>query len=82
MTYAGNFEADFADEIGKYIPNLKIFAKSLCRNATEAEDLLQDSLLRAWSASPAAIADTSAAHSSTARSSWASAMTMASRICS
>lgn len=50
MTYAGNFEADFADEIGKYIPNLKVFAKSLCRNATEAEDLLQDSLLRAWAA--------------------------------
>lgn len=50
MEYAGKFETYFTHEVEKLIPNLKIFAKSLCRNATEAEDLLQDSLLRAWAA--------------------------------
>ena len=35
------------DEIISYIPSLRLFARSLCRNATEADDLVQETLLRA-----------------------------------
>jgi RNA polymerase sigma-70 factor, ECF subfamily len=37
----GNFNALLEDEI----PKLRRYARALCRNATEADDLLQDSLL-------------------------------------
>jgi RNA polymerase sigma-70 factor (ECF subfamily) len=36
------------DEIITYIPALRAFALSLCRNADRADDLVQDTLVRAW----------------------------------
>ena len=38
----------FRDEIVRLTPRLRLFARSLCHDATEAEDLLQDTLLKAW----------------------------------
>lgn len=35
------------EEIVSYIPALRVFARSLCRNVVEADDLVQETLLRA-----------------------------------
>ncbi|MEH0070139.1 sigma-70 family RNA polymerase sigma factor [Pannonibacter sp. Pt2-lr] len=35
------------EEVVSYIPALRIFARSLCRNPVEADDLVQETLLRA-----------------------------------
>lgn len=35
------------DEIISYIPGLRVYARGLCRNASEADDLVQETLLRA-----------------------------------
>ena len=35
------------EEIISFIPSLRLFARSLCRNVTEADDLVQETLLRA-----------------------------------
>lgn len=32
------------------LPSLRAFARSLCRNAVEADDLVQETMLKAWSA--------------------------------
>lgn len=32
------------------LPSLRAFARSLCRNAAEADDLVQETMLKAWSA--------------------------------
>lgn len=39
--------ADCTDEIVAYIPALRVFARSLCRNVVEADDLVQETLVRA-----------------------------------
>jgi RNA polymerase sigma-70 factor (ECF subfamily) len=36
------------DDLIKAIPSLRAFAISLCRNRTEADDLVQETLIRAW----------------------------------
>lgn len=45
MMVAGNFKDDLVAEI----PSLRAFAASLCGSVTLADDLVQDTLLRAWS---------------------------------
>jgi RNA polymerase sigma-70 factor (ECF subfamily) len=39
----------FRDSLVSAIPNLRAFAISLCRDATRADDLVQETLLKAWS---------------------------------
>lgn len=38
--------ADHAEEVVGYLPALRIFARSLCRDAVEADDLVQETLVR------------------------------------
>jgi len=38
----------FKAELVQLIPHMRAFARSLCSNPTEAEDLAQDALLKAW----------------------------------
>ncbi len=40
---------DFADEMTASIPALRSFARSLCRHRDMAEDLVQETMVRAWS---------------------------------
>lgn len=46
-TKAAACAASYADEIVTYIPALRVFARSLCRDAVEADDLVQETLVRA-----------------------------------
>lgn len=39
---------DFRDDLLALIPQMRAFARSLCRDATEAEDLAQEALAKAW----------------------------------
>ncbi len=41
---------EFKLELVAVLPALRAFARSLCRNATEADDLVQETMLKAWSA--------------------------------
>jgi RNA polymerase sigma-70 factor (ECF subfamily) len=41
-------EADFKAELIALIPHMRAFARSLCNNPAEAEDLAQDALAKAW----------------------------------
>ncbi|MCG6856633.1 MAG: RNA polymerase sigma factor [Salaquimonas sp.] len=41
---------DFGDRIVALLPGLRRFARSLCRNSVEADDLVQDSMMRALAA--------------------------------
>lgn len=41
--------ADPRDDLPRHIPALRAFAVSLTRNMTEADDLVQDTILKAWS---------------------------------
>lgn len=41
--------ADPRDALELHIPALRAFAISLCRNGAEADDLVQETLLKAWS---------------------------------
>lgn len=41
--------ADPRDEILEHLPSLRAFALSLCRDATLADDLVQNTVLKAWS---------------------------------
>lgn len=43
---AAGYAADYADAVVSHIPALRVFARSLCRNPVEADDLVQDTLLR------------------------------------
>jgi RNA polymerase sigma-70 factor, ECF subfamily len=36
------------DELGKLVPNLRAFARSLCGNPDHADDLVQETLVKAW----------------------------------
>jgi RNA polymerase sigma-70 factor (ECF subfamily) len=40
--------ATLRDDLVKAIPSLRAFAISLCHNRTEADDLVQETLIRAW----------------------------------
>lgn len=40
--------ATLRDDLIKSIPSLRAFAISLCHNRTEADDLVQETLIRAW----------------------------------
>jgi len=42
-------ERDFKAELIALIPYMRAFARTLCRDATFADDLAQDALARAWS---------------------------------
>lgn len=43
-------EAAFKHELTALIPHLRAFSRSLCGNATLADDVAQDALLKAWNA--------------------------------
>lgn len=45
-----NTQTCFVDRLEALIPELRAFARSLCRDAVLADDLVQDACLRAWSA--------------------------------
>jgi RNA polymerase sigma-70 factor (ECF subfamily) len=36
------------DQLAALVPNLRAFAKSLCGSADQADDLVQDTLIKAW----------------------------------
>src|SRR5580704_318575 len=40
----------FRDELVALIPQLRAFARTLCGDATAADDLAQDAMLKAWNA--------------------------------
>ena len=46
----GTSQLSFVDRLEALIPELRAFARSLCRDATLADDLVQDTCLKAWSA--------------------------------
>ena len=48
MTNATSDEQVFKAELTALIPHMRAFARSLCRDATQADDLAQDALTRAW----------------------------------
>lgn len=43
-------EAEFKKDLTALIPHLRAFSRSLCGNATLADDVAQDALLKAWNA--------------------------------
>lgn len=43
-------EQEFKAELTALIPHLRAFARSLCGNATLADDVAQDTMLKAWNA--------------------------------
>lgn len=43
-------EEEFKQDLTALIPHLRAFARSLCGNATLADDVAQDALLKAWNA--------------------------------
>ncbi|ADE86021.1 RNA polymerase sigma factor [Rhodobacter capsulatus] len=43
-----DLRADPRDELATHIPALRAFAISLTRNVTEADDLVQETILKAW----------------------------------
>ncbi len=43
-------EEEFKQELTALIPHLRAFSRSLCGNATLADDVAQDALLKAWNA--------------------------------
>lgn len=40
--------SDFQKDLASLVPNLRAFAKSLCGNADYADDLVQETLIKAW----------------------------------
>ena len=46
----GYDEDEFRNELTALIPHLRAFSRSLCGNATLADDVAQDALLKAWNA--------------------------------
>lgn len=47
---AAEVTADPRDRLVEMVPNLRAFALSLCRNGAQADDLVQETLLKAWAA--------------------------------
>lgn len=43
-------DADFKRELSELIPHLRAFARSLCGDASQADDLAQETMLKAWKA--------------------------------
>ncbi|KKW91754.1 MULTISPECIES: sigma-70 family RNA polymerase sigma factor [Sphingobium] len=43
-------DAEFKDKLGKTIPHLRAFARGLCGNPDTADDLVQETMLKAWAA--------------------------------
>lgn len=43
-------EASFRDQLVGVIPHLRAFARSLCKDPTQADDLAQEALAKAWKA--------------------------------
>ena len=48
MTIATNDDDDFRTELVALIPHMRAFARTLCNDRAQAEDLAQDALARAW----------------------------------
>ena len=42
-------DSDWRDQVVGLIPALRAFAWSICRNGSDADDLVQDTLIKAWS---------------------------------
>jgi len=51
--------AEFKKALLESVPHLRAFARSLCNDATAADDLVQDTMLRAWKARDRYAANTS-----------------------
>lgn len=51
--------SDFKQALLESIPHLRAFARSLCNDAVAADDLVQDTMLRAWKARESYTANTS-----------------------
>ena len=47
---AASDAAVFRQDLAALIPHLRAFARSLCNNASEADDLAQEALVKAWQA--------------------------------
>ena len=47
---SGKRLGEFKQALVEVLPALRAFARSLCRNATEADDLVQETMLKAWAA--------------------------------
>jgi len=47
---SGKRLGDFKQALVEVLPALRAFARSLCHNATEADDLVQETMLKAWAA--------------------------------
>jgi len=43
-------ESEFRQELTSLIPHLRAFSRSLCKDATLADDVVQDALIKAWAA--------------------------------
>ena len=50
MTTESGRDEVFKSELIQLIPHMRAFARSLCANPAEAEDLAQEALLKAWNA--------------------------------
>jgi len=50
---------EFKASLIEMVPHLRAFARSLCNNAVAADDLVQDTMLRAWKARESYVAHTS-----------------------
>jgi RNA polymerase sigma-70 factor (ECF subfamily) len=44
----GNSSPSFQAELERVVPNLRAFARSLCGNPHQADDLVQETLVKAW----------------------------------
>ncbi|MDB5461256.1 MAG: subfamily polymerase sigma factor, partial [Caulobacteraceae bacterium] len=49
MTTDFEHDAAFQSALVRIIPQMRAFARSLCQDATLAEDLAQDAVAKAWS---------------------------------
>jgi RNA polymerase sigma-70 factor, ECF subfamily len=45
---SGSSQKGLQDELAALVPNLRAFARSLCGNTHQADDLVQETLVKAW----------------------------------